>query len=441
MVGRQALEIEFLKGGIAKRTAAEKREYIRRRTPQRDAELMTKKQVLMTILWASRAASGPRQVSPRDRDIDLASNSSAEWLGRKSLSQAGAFEAERFGNLVSLGAALRQSQHMANACADASTNQSKLEPRRQSAQSHRQVRRIYILAQTVRRAPSYAHLTAVRRLGTDLQTAGQTNEALHSRAGHRRDYRARRSRQTTRSNQPKQSTGAVSLPISRSFGRRRAMNIGLAMNTDLAGIRIPDSKLAREIVELVRDTEPPLLFHHSSRVYFWGALAGKRRGLRFDPELLYAGAMFHDMGLTDQHSSADQRFEVDGANAARDFLRRHGIAQGDIDLVWTAIALHTTPGIPAHMHPIIALVTAGVEMDVLGIAYEEFTDAQREAVVAAYPRTPQFKEDIIKTFYDGIKHKPETTFGNVKADVLADKDPHFVRGNFCSVIRGSHWHG
>jgi hypothetical protein len=62
-------------------------------------------------------------------------------------------------------------------------------------------------------------------------------------------------------------------------------------------------------------------------------------------------------------------------------------------------------------------------------------------VVATYPRTPRFKEDIIQAFYNGIKHKPETTFGNVKADVLADKDPHFVRGNFCSVIRGSHWKG
>src|ERR1700726_2518353 len=110
------------------------------------------------------------------------------------------------------------------------------------------------------------------------------------------------------------------------------------MNIDLEGIRIPDCKLAREIMELVRDTEPPLLFHHSSRVYYWGALAGKRRGLRFEPELLYAGAMFHDMGLTDQHSSADERFEVDSANAARDFLRSHGISQPELDLVWTAIA-------------------------------------------------------------------------------------------------------
>ena len=219
------------------------------------------------------------------------------------------------------------------------------------------------------------------------------------------------------------------------------MTLDLTMNTDLARIGVPDSKLAREITELVRDTESPLLFHHSSRVYYWGALAGRRRVLRFDPELLYAGAMFHDMGLTHQHSSANERFEVDGANAARRFLRGQGIAQQDIDTVWTAIALHTTPGIPQHMHPVVALVTAGVEMDVLGVAHSEYSDAERAAVVHAHPRTAHFKEDIIQAFYDGIKHKPQTTFGNVKADVLADKDPSFRRGNFCSVIRASAWRG
>lgn len=206
-------------------------------------------------------------------------------------------------------------------------------------------------------------------------------------------------------------------------------------------LKIPDSKLAREVTQLVRDTESELLFNHSSRVYLFGALCGVRRGLNFDPELLYTGAMFHDMGLTAAYSSVTERFEVDGANAARDFLKRHGITQADIDTVWTAIALHTTPGISQHMHPVVALVTAGVEMDVLGLAYKEFPDHEREAVVRQFPRTPHFKEDILQAFYDGIKHKPETTFGNVKADVLADKDPHFHRGNFCSVIRGSHWHG
>jgi hypothetical protein len=209
----------------------------------------------------------------------------------------------------------------------------------------------------------------------------------------------------------------------------------------ISGVTIPDSKLGRETTELVRDTESPLLFNHSTRVYYFGSLAGKRRGLKFDPELLYVGAMFHDMGLTPQYRSKSDRFEVDSANTAREFLRQHKIPQQDVDTVWTAIALHTTPGIPQYMHPVVALLTNGVEMDVLGIAYPEFSDADREAIVAAYPRTGHFKEDIIQTFYDGFGHKPETTFGTVNADVLADKDPKFQRMNFCSIIRGSQWKG
>lgn len=202
---------------------------------------------------------------------------------------------------------------------------------------------------------------------------------------------------------------------------------------------VPDSKLARAITEFIRDTETDLLFNHSSRVFQFGALAGQHRGLTFDRELLYAGAMFHDLGLMPGHASADERFEVDGAHAARDFLRSHGVPEADAHIVWTAIALHTTPGVPVHMHPVIALVTAGIEMDVLGLTYGEYPDAEREAVVAGFPRTPAFKEDIIQAFYDGVRIKPETTFGNVKGDVIADKEPHFHRGNFCDVIRGSRW--
>jgi hypothetical protein len=207
------------------------------------------------------------------------------------------------------------------------------------------------------------------------------------------------------------------------------------------GVTLPDSVLGRAITAFVRDTETDLLFNHSSRVFFFGAIAGNQRGLRYDAELLYAAAMFHDVGLMPGHSSHDHRFEVDGANAARDFLRSYGIAATELDTVWAAIALHTTPGIPEFMHPVIALTTAGVEMDVLGLTYDQYPDPIRETVVAAFPRPPHFKEDIIQAFYDGIKHKPGTTFGNVKGDVIADKEPHFHRGNFCSVIRGSRWAG
>jgi hypothetical protein len=241
--------------------------------------------------------------------------------------------------------------------------------------------------------------------------------------------------------QPEAVTAHIGLGPTNTNGAAMTQPVTMPNAFSIDGISVPDSKLAREITELVRDTESDLLFHHSRRVYFWGALAGRRRGLTFDAELLYAGAMFHDLGLTSGYSSRDERFEVDGANAARDFLRTHGIAPGDIDVVWTAIALHTTPGIPRHMHPVIALVTAGVEMDVLGIAYGDYGESERSAIVRAHPRSTHFKEDIIQVFYDGIKQKPETTFGNVKADVLADKDPAFRRTNFCSVIRNSAWSG
>lgn len=213
------------------------------------------------------------------------------------------------------------------------------------------------------------------------------------------------------------------------------------MTHSLNGVRIPDSKMAREVTEIVRDTESELLFHHSSRVWYWGALAGQRRGLKVDAELLYVGCMFHDMGLTHDRCSCDKRFEVDGANAAKEFLQRHGIAEQDIDKVWTAIALHTTPGIPEFMAPEIALVTAGVEMDVLGIGFDQFDQQEIGAVTDLHPRPEAFKEEIIQAFYEGIKHKPQTTFGNVKADVIADKEPGFVAGNFCQTIRNSRWKG
>jgi hypothetical protein len=207
----------------------------------------------------------------------------------------------------------------------------------------------------------------------------------------------------------------------------------------IAGIKVPDSAMARAATALVRDTEDDLLYNHSRRVFFWGALTAERRKLKHDPELLYIGAMFHDMGLTKAHASPDLRFEVDGANAARDFLKSYNVAERDIEDVWTAIALHTTPGIPEHMRPTIALVTAGVEMDVLGIAYHDFTADQRHAVCDHHPREENFKENIIEHFAQGIIGKPLTTFGNVKADVLALKDANYKRTNFCSIILGSPW--
>jgi hypothetical protein len=211
------------------------------------------------------------------------------------------------------------------------------------------------------------------------------------------------------------------------------------MATTIAGIVIPDSQMARAATELVRDTENDLLYNHSRRVFLWGALTGERKGLKYDPELLYIGAMFHDMGLTPGYSSKTDRFEVDGANAARNFLKQYGASEYDIEQVWLSIALHTTPGVPEHLKSVVALVTAGVEMDVLGMAYEAFPDELRVQVVAAHPREREFKNMIIDAFAQGTRDKPLTTFGNVKADVLELRDPSYKRLNFCKIILGSAW--
>jgi HD superfamily phosphodiesterase len=206
----------------------------------------------------------------------------------------------------------------------------------------------------------------------------------------------------------------------------------------IADIEIPDTTLVAEATELVRDVASPLIFHHSRRVYLFGALRGREQGLHYDPELLYVGAMFHDLGLTAKYRRTDQRFEIDGADEASRFLLGHGISEEAATRVWTGIALHTTPEIPLHMAPEIALVTRGVELDVLGIGYHAITDEQRAAVVAAHPR-PDFKRQILEAFTEGIAGRPDTTFGNVKADVLEHFLPGFRRGDFVEVIRSSDW--
>ena len=206
----------------------------------------------------------------------------------------------------------------------------------------------------------------------------------------------------------------------------------------IAGIKIPDTALAREITEYIRDTEDDLLFNHSRRVFLFGTLQGHRRGLQPDPELLYAGAMFHDIGLTEGYRTSMLRFEVDGANAARDFLLERGVDEAAARKVWLSIALHTTPGVPEFLDPEIALVTAGVETDVLGLGRDDLSAEALEEVTAAHPR-PDFKNRILRAFNDGMKHRPDSTFGTMNADVLQHFDDSFVRADMVQLILNSSW--
>jgi HD superfamily phosphodiesterase len=211
-----------------------------------------------------------------------------------------------------------------------------------------------------------------------------------------------------------------------------------ASTQHVAGIVIPDTPLVREITEYIRDTQDELLFNHSRRVFLFGALQGHRGGLQPDLELLYAGAMFHDIGLTESYRTSMLRFEVDGANAARDFLLERGVDEAAARKVWLSIALHTTPNVPEFLEPEIALVTVGVETDVLGIGRNDLSAEAIEAVTAAHPR-PDFKNRILRAFTDGMKHRPRSTFGTVNADVLQHFDDSFVRDDFVEIILTSSW--
>jgi hypothetical protein len=210
------------------------------------------------------------------------------------------------------------------------------------------------------------------------------------------------------------------------------------MTEVIAGIEVPETRLVSDATAFVRDAESDLLYHHSRRVFLFGALHGKRRGLKPDPELLYIGALFHDLGLTPDHRTDTLRFEVDSANGARQFLRDHDVPEDDVARVWLGIALHTTPGVPEFLEPDVALVAAGVETDVLGIGYRELGARLIAEVTDAHPR-PDFKRQILEAFTDGNAHRPQTTFGNVNADVLERFCPGFERPNFVDIIQDSDW--
>jgi len=206
----------------------------------------------------------------------------------------------------------------------------------------------------------------------------------------------------------------------------------------VAGIRIPDSSIATQATELLLEHGTDFIYNHSLRVFIFSCLNGNRTNLKYDPELLYVSSVFHDLGLTKHYSSADLRFEVDGANAARDFLKSHGLPKESLQLVWDTIALHTTIGIAEHKEPEVALMYSGVGLDVMGEGYENLTSENREAIISAFPRN-DFKKNIIPTFFSGFEHKTETTFGNIKSDVCSYMIPNYHSKNFCDCILHSPW--
>jgi len=199
---------------------------------------------------------------------------------------------------------------------------------------------------------------------------------------------------------------------------------------------VPDTQLAREATGLLHEFSTLLLFNHSHRVFFWANELGLQTGQKFDVELLFVCAAFHDLGLLERFSSADDRFEVDGANAVRQFLEHHDVPAARIQVAWDAISLHTTPGIFAYKPIEVELLYNAVGLDVLGIGYDQFPRSVRESVVVRFPRV-NFKQEIAMAFLRGIEHKTLTTVGTCNEDICSHFIRNYRRSNFYEQIRDS----
>ena len=204
-----------------------------------------------------------------------------------------------------------------------------------------------------------------------------------------------------------------------------------------SAVVIPDSSLAKEATDILREYSTDLLFNHSIRVYLFAAEQGCQQKLRFDPELLYVASAFHDFGLIKKFSSQNERFEVDGANAARQFLTANNVPEEQVQTAWEAIALHTTPGVTPYMRPEVALPYSGVGLDVLGKGFDQFPSELRDEIVARYPRGKNFKEGYVQAYFGGFAHKPGTTYGTVNAGICERFIPGYKSPNAVDLMAAS----
>ncbi|WP_437335401.1 HD domain-containing protein [Sorangium sp. So ce394] len=207
------------------------------------------------------------------------------------------------------------------------------------------------------------------------------------------------------------------------------------MTTAIAGIHAPDTRLAQDATALAREVSAPYLFHHVMRSYYFGELAARQSGLACDRELLYLSVVLHDLGLTERFAGPE-RFEVDGANAARTFLAERGLPREKASLVWDAIALHTSLGIAPHKEPEVAIAHLGIGIDYGGVGLEALPRGAVEEILRAYPRL-EMKQDFRRALCGVVERKPHTTAGNFLSDFGRRYVPGFQPFDASALLEGA----
>jgi hypothetical protein len=212
-----------------------------------------------------------------------------------------------------------------------------------------------------------------------------------------------------------------------------ALSAAQTLPPHVAGVQIPDSSVAREATALARSAEPAEIFNHSLRTFLFAELIAQARSIKHDSELVYVASILHDTGLTARYMSADQRFEVDGANLSRELLKKHGVTAAAAELVWDAIALHDSGGIARWKQPEVKLVNAGVAAD-FGAYLSLLSRADVVAVLQAAPRT-RFIDVFLEAVAAVAARKPEATGGCFVTDVGYRRVPGFHLANFCDEVK------
>jgi len=203
----------------------------------------------------------------------------------------------------------------------------------------------------------------------------------------------------------------------------------------LAGIKVTDTTLVRDAIELARSSLEPYLFNHVMRSWLFGILLSEDAERPPDPELLAVAAVLHDLGLTESYAAVD-RFEVDGANAARSFLKARGISTHQTQVVWDAIALHTTPSIALHKEPEVVATHSGIAADVMGAGIDEIPQDKQRAILTEFPRLA-FKNQFQACLCNIVRRKPATSFDNILRDFGIRYVEGFTAPNFADLFANS----
>jgi hypothetical protein len=210
------------------------------------------------------------------------------------------------------------------------------------------------------------------------------------------------------------------------------MEIIMSTPVTIGGIAAPDTELTRKAAALVAQVHNKPMQYHLHRSWWFSDFIGKARGLKYDREALCLASVLHDLGLSETFTK-DQRFEVDGADAASEFLITNGYSEKKAELVWDSIALHSSAGIADRKAPEIALLHFGAHVDVFGLRLDEITPSLVEDTLALYPRIGM-KKAFTAAVAEVTRKKPHLALGTGLVDIGRRHVHGFDCPNVCDLI-------